>query len=450
MVSGDHGHTKSAAMQERQQQGGETSTSRKEGGKHGKLSSIESKVVSKKVSSKEATGKTAKCAEVTAKQTYRKAQRAVTGANTKRRGDGTRTRVRNTARKGVKMNKEGKTEDTTMGNSELETFLGVHAQEPILLELATSGSARILDSDLSLLNPFAPPKMSSFSFQSLAEASTDLANTTTGVQESFDRLQPIDVFMQDGETFTNTSTPGDVQMGASDLEMAFSVWQEMGKNSPRLVQEVFAQPFFEEAGNHGADPVSTVGMAEMTDQRRQASSKKASVERVVAKSSVPAISPDTFTLHQRFHAHALSSLSGSVSGSTGTLLRLPDVMKEARPSPIENKSKQSKALSDDDKLVLAELKEIILNLPSATRKNIKNSLHRLMNSTNASQEPSCSVNLDKDSDFIDRLVANVLYHRYTDVVGFTRRTKNKGATSRRKAESNSSRQNEKRMGFVST
>jgi len=420
--------------------------SRKEGGKHGKSSSIESKVASKRIYSKEATGKTAKCAEVTAKQTSRKAQRVVSGANTKRRGDRTRTSVRNTARKGVKMNEEGRTEDTTMGNSELETFLGVHAQEPVLLEFATSGSARILDSDLSLLNPFAPPKMSSFSFQSLAEASTDLATTTTGVQESVDRLQPIDVFMQDGETFTNTSTPGDVQMGASDLEMAFSVWQEMGKNSPRLVQELFAQPFFEEAGNHGADPVSTVGTAEVTDQSRQASSKKVTVERVVAKSAVPVISPDSFKLNQRFHAHALSSLSGSVSGSTGTLIRLPSVMKEARTSPTENKSKQSKTLSDDDKLVLAELKEIILNLPSATRKNFKNSLQRLMNSTNASQEP----NSYKDSDFIDRLVANVLYHRYTDVVGFTRRTKNKGATSRRRAETNSRRKNEKHMGVVST
>ena len=420
--------------------------SRKEGGKHGKSSSIESKVASKRIYSKEATGKTAKCAEVTAKQTSRKAQRVVSGANTKRRGDRTRTSVRNTARKGVKMNEEGRTEDTTMGNSELETFLGVHAQEPVLLEFATSGSARILDSDLSLLNPFAPPKMSSFSFQSLAEASTDLATTTTGVQESVDRLQPIDVFMQDGETFTNTSTPGDVQMGASDLEMAFSVWQEMGKNSPRLVQELFAQPFFEEAGNHGADPVSTVGTAEVTDQSRQASSKKVTVERVVAKSAVPVISPDSFKLNQRFHAHALSSLSGSVSGSTGTLIRLPSVMKEARTSPIENKSKHSKTLSDDDKLVLAELKEIILNLPSATRKNMKNSLQRLMNSTNASQEP----NSYKDSDFIDRLVANVLYHRYTDVVGFTRRTKNKGATSRRRAETNSRRKNEKHMGVVST
>ena len=420
--------------------------SRKEGGKHGKSSSIESKVASKRIYSKKATGKTAKCAQVTAKQTSRKAQQVVSGANTKRRGDGTRTSVRNTARKGVKMNEEGRTEDTTMGNSELETFLGVHAQEPVLLEFATSGSARILDSDLSLLNPFAPPKMSSFSFQSLAEASTDLANTTTGVQESVDRLKPIDVFMQDGETFTNTSTPGDVQMGASDLEMAFSVWQEMGKNSPRLVQEVFAQPFFEEAGNHGADPVSTVGTAEVTDQSRQASSKKVTVERVVAKSAVPVISPDSFKLNQRFHAHALSSLSGSVSGSTGTLIRLPSVMKEARTSPTENKSKQSKTLSDDDKLVLAELKEIILNLPSATRKNFKNSLQRLMNSTNASQEP----NSYKDSDFIDRLVANVLYHRYTDVVGFTRRTKNKGATSRRRAETNSRRKNEKHMGVVST
>jgi len=420
--------------------------SRKEGGKHGKSSSIESKVASKRIYSKEATGKTAKCAQVTAKQTSRKAQQVVSGANTKRRGDGTRTSVRNTARKGVKMNEEGKTEDTTMGNSELETFLGVHAQEPVLLEFATSGSARILDSDLSLLNPFAPPKMSSFSFQSLAEASTDLANTTTGVQESVDRLKPIDVFMQDGETFTNTSTPGDVQMGASDLEMAFSVWQEMGKNSPRLVQELFAQPFFEEAGNHGADPVSTVGTAEVTDQSRQASSKKVTVERVVAKSAVPVISPDSFKLNQRFHAHALSSLSGSVSGSTGTLIRLPSVMKEARTSPTENKSKQSKTLSDDDKLVLAELKEIILNLPSATRKNFKNSLQRLMNSTNASQEP----NSYKDSDFIDRLVANVLYHRYTDVLGFTRRTKNKGATSRRRAETNSRRKNEKHMGVVST
>jgi len=121
-------------------------------------------------------------------------------------------------------------------------------------------------------------------------------------------------------------------------------------------------------------------------------------------------------------------------------------MKEARTSPTENKSKQSKTLSDDDKLVLAELKEIILNLPSATRKNFKNSLQRLMNSTNASQEP----NSYKDSDFIDRLVANVLYHRYTDVVGFTRRTKNKGATSRRRAETNSRRKNEKHMGVVST
>tara|TARA_B100000131_G_scaffold83638_1_gene80619 strand:+ start:4448 stop:5797 length:1350 start_codon:yes stop_codon:yes gene_type:complete len=449
MVLGRGGHAKGPTTQERQRQGGETSTSRKEGRKDKNLSSIESKVVSKKVSSKEATGKNAKCAEATAKQASRKTQRAATGADEKRQGDGTRTRVRNTARKRVKKIKEGKTEDT-MGNSELEMFLGVHAQEPVLLEFATSGSARILDSDLSLLNPFAPPKMSSFSFQSLAEESKDLANTTTVMQESFDRLEPVDVFTQDDETFTNTSTPGDAQMGASDLEMAFSVWQEMGKNSPRLVQEMFAQPFFEESGNPGAAPFFTVGEEEAMGEGRQASSKKAAREGVKAKSTAPAFSPDPFTLHQRFHAHALSSLSGSVSGSTGTLLRLPDILKEARTSPIENKSEQSEKLSDEDKLVLAELEEIISNLPSTTRENIKNSLRRLMNSTKTSEEPSSSVNLDKDSDFIDRLVANVLYHRYTDVVSVARRTNNKGATSRRKAESNSSRQNEKHMGFVST
>ena len=183
---------------------------------------------------------------------------------------------------------------------------------------------------------------------------------------------------------------------------------------------------------------------------RQASSKKAAREGVKAKSTAPAFSPDPFTLHQRFHAHALSSLSGSVWFNWYSL-RLPDILKEARTSPIENKSEQSKKLSDEDKLVLAELEEIISNLPSTTRENIKNSLRRLMNSTKTSEEPSSSVNLDKDSDFIDRLVANVLYHRYTDVVSVARRTNNKGATSfRRKAESNSSRQNEKHMGFVST
>ena len=222
-------------------------------------------------------------------------------------------------------------------------------------------------------------------------------------------------------------------MGASDLEMAFSVWQEMGKNSPRLVQEMFAQPFFEESGNPGAAPFFTVGEEEAMGEGRQASSKKAAREGVKAKSTAPAFSPDPFTLHQRFHAHALSSLSGSVSGSTGTLLRLPDILKEARTSPIANKGEQSKKLSDEDKLVLAELEEIISNLPSTTRENIKNSLRRLMNSTKTSEEPSSSVNLDKDSDFIDRLVANVLYHRYTDVVSVARRTNNKGATSRRKA-----------------
>ena len=99
MVLGRGGHAKGATTQERQRQGGETSTSRKEGRKDKNLSSIESKVVSKKVSSKEATGKNAKCAEATAKQASRKTQRAATGADEKRQGDGTRTRVRNTARK---------------------------------------------------------------------------------------------------------------------------------------------------------------------------------------------------------------------------------------------------------------------------------------------------------------------------------------------------------------
>ena len=108
MVLGRGGHAKGATTQERQRQGGETSTSRKEGRKDKNLSSIESKVVSKKVSSKEATGKNAKCAEATAKQASRKTQRAATGADEKRQGDGTRTRVRNTARKRVKKIKEEK------------------------------------------------------------------------------------------------------------------------------------------------------------------------------------------------------------------------------------------------------------------------------------------------------------------------------------------------------
>ena len=105
---------------------------------------------------------------------------------------------------------------------ELDAFLGVHTQT-IMVELATPSSERILDPDLSVLNPFAPPKMSSFSFQSLAHPSGDLlgeATARTVEHELFDGFDDASLYARGLDPFTNTSVPGELQglasVGATD------------------------------------------------------------------------------------------------------------------------------------------------------------------------------------------------------------------------------------------
>jgi hypothetical protein len=93
-------------------------------------------------------------------------------------------------------------------------------------------------------------------------------------------------------------------------------------------------------------------------------------------------------------------------------------------------STTSDLIAAEDRIVLTQLETIVRNLPDATRTNFRESLLRLMRSSEVSEnELASSGSVDKDSNYIDRAVANVLYHRYNDVIIPQIASQNKSQTS---------------------
>ena len=399
---------------ERATTNGEASTSR-DGGKNAekrevKISKTEKTTRTKAGGAALAKGAQTKSAEATKKQ-FMASEKA---SDSRRRAA---TSSPSSPNKRAKLSNHTSVSSAIESKMELDAFLGVHTQT-IMVELATPSSEGILDPDLSVLNPFAPPKMSSFSFQSLAHAGDLLGGATarTVEHELFDGFDDASLYARGLDPFTNTSVPGESQgLGYASVGATDALKQQ----------------------EHGALLKSVPTQNAMTVGRK-ASARQ---EEELARGVLPSAARSYRTQHYSQVSKGTSgSHSGSMSGSTGTLLRVP-----GGASNSQMPSTTSDLIATEDRAVLAQLEMIVRNLPDATRTNFRESLLRLMRSSEvAENELASSGSVDKDSNYIDRAVANVLYHRYNDAIIPPIASQNKSQTSN--DASTSSRQDEERRG----
>ena len=398
-----------AEARERATTNGEASTSRNAG------KNAEKREVKKLNSEKTAREKAGGAALAKGAQTKRATAMKKQSMASNKASDSRRRAAKSSPSKRTKVSNNTSVPSAIESKMELDAFLGVHTQT-IMVELATPSSERILDPDLSVLNPFAPPKMSSFSFQSLAHPGDLLGGATarTVEHELFDGFDDASLYARGLDPFTNTSVPGELQGLAS-----------VGATDTLKQQEYGAL------------------LKSVPTQHTMTTGRKASVrqEKELARGVPPSATRSYRTQNYSQVTNGTSgSHSGSMSASTGTLLRLP-----GSASNSQVPSTTGDLIATEDRIVLAQLETIVHNLPYATRTNFRESLLRLMRSSKVSEnELASSGSVDRDSNYIDRAVANVLYHRYNDVMIPPIASQNKSQTSN--DASTSSRQDEERRG----
>ena len=404
---------KGEGSRERATTNGEASTSR-DGGKNAEKREVKTLKTEKTTRTKAGGAALAKGAQTKRAEATKKQFMASEKASDSRRRAATSSP--SSPNKRAKLSNHTSVSSAIESKMELDAFLGVHTQT-IMVELATPSSEGILDPDLSVLNPFAPPKMSSFSFQSLAHPSGDLlgeATARTVEHELFDGFDDASLYARGLDPFTNTSVPGELQGLAS-----------VGATDTLKQQEYGAL------------------LKSVPTQHTMTTGRKASVrqEKELARGVPPSATRSYRTQNYSQVTNGTSgSHSGSMSASTGTLLRLP-----GSASNSQVPSTTGDLIATEDRIVLAQLETIVHNLPYATRTNFRESLLRLMRSSKVSEnELASSGSVDRDSNYIDRAVANVLYHRYNDVMIPPIASQNKSQTSN--DASTSSRQDEERRG----
>lgn len=400
-----------AEARERATTNGEASTSR-DGGKNAEKREVKTLKTEKTTRTKAGGAALAKGAQTKRAEAMKKQFMASEKAS-----DSRRRAAKSSPSKRTKVSNNTSVPSAIESKMELDAFLGVHTQT-IMVELATPSSEGILDPDLSVLNPFAPPKMSSFSFQSLAHPGDLLGGATarTVEHELFDGFDDASLYARGLDPFTNTSVPGELQgLGYASVGATDALKQQ----------------------EHGALLKSVPTQNAMTVGRK-ASARQ---EEELARGVLPSAARSYRTQHYSQVSKGTSgSHSGSMSGSTGTLLRVP-----GGASNSQMPSTTSDLIATEDRAVLAQLETIVRNLPDATRTNFRESLLRLMRSSEvAENELASSGSVDKDSNYIDRAVANVLYHRYNDAIIPPIASQNKSQTSN--DASTSSRQDEERRG----
>jgi hypothetical protein len=397
-----------AEARERATTNGEASTSRNAG------KNAEKREVKKLNSEKTAREKAGGAALAKGAQTKRATAMKKQSMASNKASDSRRRAAKSSPSKRTKVSNNTSVPSAIESKMELDAFLGVHTQT-IMVELATPSSEGILDPDLSVLNPFAPPKMSSFSFQSLAHPG-DLLGGATARTVEHELFDDASLYARGLDPFTNTSVPGELQgLGYASVGATDALKQQ----------------------EHGALLKSVPTQNAMTVGRK-ASARQ---EEELARGVLPSAARSYRTQHYSQVSKGTSgSHSGSMSGSTGTLLRVP-----GGASNSQMPSTTSDLIATEDRAVLAQLETIVRNLPDATRTNFRESLLRLMRSSEvAENELASSGSVDKDSNYIDRAVANVLYHRYNDAIIPPIASQNKSQTSN--DASTSSRQDEERCG----
>jgi len=447
----------------------------------------------------------------------------------------------------TKGNKRATTTTTTKtkARSELDEFLGDIAAP---VELTYAG--RLLDTaDLSLLNSFAVPRMSSFSFQSLGSQSIVENELATAATDAIFDVFTTEMYARGSAPYTNTSTvpnagnvsdvhntsvndvfaseafegftdqmfngaredgipgfnAGDYQAPQAPLsgvgDGAHRRWndQQMQAGIPVVYQQQITQHIvrkqqlqqqrqvdwnpvemewyqsdlgldvpetFENAPKNGHkknvkavnSPSRPGAKRARTSDSKMGSSKgqanktmsgaRKTTMAVPKKSSKPASGALNM---QGISAQNFASVSGSLSGSTSTRFRAPSGTKPPTGAKRQNAAKVAATANyvsvDECNATLAELQKVISTLRPATRENIRCSLMRLAESTQVRENDDRIMPVtDKDQNLIDRSVANVLYHRYSDISP-TSTPNPEGKEKRRVKESDSNSSGDSKDGF---
>ena len=360
--------------------------------------------------------------------------------------------------------------DSMEAKMELEAFLG-NAHTADLGELATRDSEDVFEPDLTLLNPFAPPKMASFSFSPLAPGSpVDLMPSTTRelppvVPAVFDDWEDTQLYERVSDHLTSTSTSQYMQGRGSvpytvmnfvghqneyrmsfgpeyelhtstsllDPDLLGSVKKEVeeawgeGKNASNTIRKTTSGRGTSERskGAHGtlqksAQATSNVGASKRTQIRSKTSTAtitfgddhsgdKKKVKPKPEHSMSEKLLPGSLFLAEQQNqarrgtpAHGLNEVSSSTA--------LPRVV-QSRPQPNDEQYPSSSPRQDDAD-VISMLRKIANLIPSKTRDNIRSSLLRLKQSAVRQAERSDDAEVNPDDSYIDRSVANLLYHRY--------------------------------------
>jgi len=471
----------------------------------------------------------------------------VSGASPSGRGGKAMTndeRVKMTTMTGVTTTKGSKrattTTTTTKARSELDEFLGDVAAP---VELTHAG--RLLDTvDLSLLNSFAVPRMSSFSFQSLGSQSIVENELATAATDAIFDVFTTEMYARGSAPYTNTSTvpnagnvsdvhntsvndvfaseafdgftdqmfngaredgipgfnAGDYQVPQAPLggvvDGAHRRWndQQMQAGIPVVYQQQISQHIarkqqlqqqrqvdwnpvemewyqsdlgldvpetFENAPKNGrkknvkaVNSPSRPGAkrARTSDSKMGSSKGQANKTTSGARKTTMAVpkrlsKPASGALNmQGVSAQNFASVSGSLSGSTSTRFRVPSGTKPPTGAKRQNATNAAATANyasvDECNATLAELQKVISTLRPATRENIRCSLMRLAESTQVRENDDNEIMpvTDKDQNLIDRSVANVLYHRYSDISPTsTPNPEGKGKRRVKESDSNSSR-----------
>jgi hypothetical protein len=434
----------------------------------------------------------------------------------------------------------------TKARSELDEFLGDIAAP---VELTHAG--RLLDTaDLSLLNSFAVPRMSSFSFQSLGSQSIVENELATAATDAIFDVFTTEMYARGSAPYTNTSTvpnagnvsdvhntsvndvfaseafegftdqmfngaredgipgfnAGDYQAPQAPLggvgDGAHRRWndQQMQAGIPVVYQRQITQHVvrkqqlqqqrqvdwnpvelewyqsdlsldmpetFENAPKNGrkinvkavnSPSRSGAKRARTSDSKMGSSKGQANKTTSGARKTMMAVpkrssKPASGALNmQGVSAQNFASVSGSLSGSTSTRFRAPSGTEPPtgakRQNAVNAAATANYASVDECNATLAELQKVISTLRPATRENIRCSLKRLAESTQVRENDDDEIMLvtDKDQNLIDRSLANVLYHRYSDISP-TSTPNPEGKDKRRVKESDSNSSGDSKDGF---
>ena len=382
---------------------------------------------------------------------------------------------------------------------ELDEFLGVSSSVPVL-ELANQGSERALDPDLTLVNSFQPPRMVSFSFQSLADPNVNFAGDKEHGDAILDEI-PVDTIKEVGSPLSDAS-------GLENLDVAvttqvLSVDKASTLTTPQHGAELYdllleldksvdipASGLLSYEDEQKALMRSLSAPAEFLRTQLLPSLAPSSNEDSNADTSdrdlnnlnydvmgmndifsglnadipeVQTVSPSMLAAARATPTNPTSSvvaknnqiasenskrsldtrdvlhlgLPVTDSMSGSTTTRALPVAKTSGRSPKQRRPSQK--LLKRDIVSLLQLRSVIKRIPQKTRRNIELSLRRLRNTVSLNGkdiESFCSA--VQQYNHIDRLVTNLLFNPCADAYASNENTSGKGAKVKKSSSSKES------------